>query len=243
MDDLEEVARVVKQWLTLESENGPDAEKGPDSGSLYVTPDPDIAEAKQGLDGDIEPVREKFADLLFSGQMDWLAAEDGQLAEVLPQWFVEGSNDEYYLEQYATASRTDIKPVLTFLSGRLALWARGEAIPHQNLDYVEGSYPPGTQWYKWDGEQWLYSPTETGDDWRTMDDRAAAASAAPVEVVVDLSTPDAAQNAAQDVAVAAQDILTATLSEASAVGVSAERLKQLAVEALKGAAQEQAPGT
>jgi hypothetical protein len=139
--------------------------------------------------------------------------------------------------------------MLTFLSGRLALWARGEGRPRPNPDYVEGSSPAGTRWYKYDGEQWLYSPAETGDDWQTIDDRATAAGLAttdgtpPVGMAVDLSTPEAAQNAAREVAAVAQDILAATLNEAGAPGVPAERLKQLALDALKDAGHEQSLAT
>lgn len=255
MSDTHETAQVVKQWLTLESENGPEAGDQPEG--AFVPPDPDIAEAKRGLDSDIEPVREKFASLLFSGQLDWLGPDDSQLEQTLPQWFLPGSNDEYYLEDFAS-SRTDIGQALNFLTGRLALWANGAGIPEPNAEYTEDGWPDGTQWYKYDGTQWLYSPAQTGSDWQTMakrtEDAAARASvaetplpetagpaptAAPEQAAVDLGTPEAAQDAAHDVATAAQTILTSTLDEAGPAGVPAERLKQLALAALTHAAREE----
>ena len=243
--DAREVARVVKQWLTLESEIA--SESGLDQ-KTYIQLDADITAAKQGLDGDTEPVRQRFANLLFSGGTSWLRADSDELANALPQWFIARSNDEYYLEQYATGSRTDISSVLNFLSARLAMWERGESRPQQNTDYEAGTWPAGTQWYKYEDGQWLYSPTQEGTDWQTMDQRGKAAApqkaqqaAAQVAAapVVDVSTPELAQQAAAEVASVVQNILASVVAMApeAAADIGEERLKQLALEALKAAVQ------
>lgn len=244
MQNVQEVARVVKQWLTLESEMAADAEADT---KTYVELDSDIAAAKQGLDSDTEPVRRQFANLLFSGDMAWLRADSNALEGELPEWFVAGSNDEYYLEQYATDSRTDIKPVLNFLSARLEIWARGESRPQQNPDFEEATWPAGTQWYKYENGQWLYGPTRDGNDWQTMDKRAPAAgepAAADEPVgdapIVDVSTAELAQQASVAVAAAVQDLLAEVLRVApeQAAEIGEEQLKQWALAAIIAAAQE-----
>lgn len=237
--DNTEVARVVKYWLTLKS----DITESEREKYVDLNLEPDIEAAKQSLESDIETVRENFANLLFDGQWDWLYKDNDELKDTLPEWFVPGSNDEYYLEQYATSSATDVQSVLNFLSARLARWARGEGRPQPNPEYVEGEWPAGTQYYKYDSErgQWLYSPALTGDDWETMEDReseAAVESREPVAVVpapVDISTAASAQKAANDVAAKAEELLNRVLEKnpESAKGVDSERMKQLVLEALR----------
>jgi hypothetical protein len=237
--DNAEVARVVKYWLTLAS----DITENEHEKYVDLSLEPDIETAKQGMETDIGTVRDDFANLLFSGQSDWLYKDNDELEDTLPEWFVPGSNDEYYLEQYATSSPTDVRPVLNFLSVRLAMWARGEGRPKPNPDYVEGEWPTGTQYYKYDGErgQWLYSPVLTGEDWETMEDRESEAAEEPREPVaavpppVDISTAADAQKAAADVAVKAEELLNKVLEKnpESAKGVDSERMKQLVLEALR----------
>lgn len=230
MANFTEIAHVVKCWLTLKSDLRDD-EPGK---YVNLALEPEIEAGKQGLDHDIEAARQQFADLLFNGRLDWLHKDDQELEAALPQWFLPGSDDEHYLEHYATASRTDVASALNFLSARLAAWARGEGRPQRNSDYSEGTWPAGTQYCMYDGTQWLYSPVASGPgaDWQTMEARASAA-AAPARV--DLSTPEEAQQAANDVAATAQDILNRILQRnpKSAEGIDPERMKQLLLEALK----------
>jgi hypothetical protein len=242
MDNVTEVARVLKHWLTLKSDITEDQR------DFYLDLDlePDIEAGKQGLDGEIDTIRQQFANLLFGGSRDWLYKESTELETALPEWFLPDSNDEYYLQQYAMASAADVKSALNFLSARLAMWARGEGRPQQNPDYAEGTWPAGTQYYMYDGQQWLYSPVGSGPgaDWQTMEFRSSAAAASAQQAgaqtqsapaTVDLSTTERAQEAAHDVSATAQDILERVLSRnpACAAGVDPERMKQLVVEALK----------
>jgi hypothetical protein len=238
-----EVARTVRYWLTLKS----DLPEGQPSEYVDLDLDPDIEAAKQGLDSDIETVRQQLANLLFGGRLDWLRKDDADLERTLPEWFLPGSSDEAYLEQYV-AARTDVRSMLEFLGGRLTAWEQGEGRPAQNPDYEEATWPPGTQYYMFEGGQWLYSPVESGSgaDWQTMEywTSAAAAAAQPASAyaepatapaTVDISTMEKAQEAAGDVATAAADILANVLGRnpECAEGVSEERMKELVLHALK----------
>lgn len=233
MDNVAEVASVVKHWLTLKSDITEDER------DLYVDLDlePEIEAAKQGLDSNIETVREQFANLLFSGSWGWLYKQNDELEATLPKWFLPGSDDESYLQRYATVSPTDIQSMLSFLSGLLTMWARGEGRPQLNPDYEEDTWPAGTQYYMYDGTQWLYSPVESGPgaDWQTMEARAAAVQSTATPAAVDLGTIEKAQEASHDVAAAAQDILNNILrrNPKAAEGLDPERMKQLVLEALK----------
>jgi hypothetical protein len=241
-----EVARTVKYWLTLKS----DLPDGQPSEYVDLDLEPDIDAAKEGLDSDIETVRQQLANLLFGGRLDWLGNDDADLERTLPEWFLPGSSDEVYLEQYV-AARTDVRSMLEFLGGLLTAWEQGEGRPAQNPDYEEATWPSGTRYYMFEGGQWLYSPVESGPgaDWQTMDywTSAAAAAAAtaqpasayaePAEApaAVDISTMEKAQEAAGDVATAAADILANVLrrNPECAEGVSQERMKELVLHALK----------
>jgi hypothetical protein len=236
MENVTEVARVVKHWLTLKSDITED------EGHLYVNLDdePDIESAKQAVgDIEIESVRQKFANLLFSGAWDWLYKDNQQLEVTLPQWFLPGSNNEFYLEQYATGRRTEVGQALYFLGTRMDMWARGEGRPQQNPQYEEETWPAGTQYYMYDGEQWLYSPVPSGEgtNWQTMDfwTEAAAQEQADAQPAVDLSTMEKAQEAAVDVAAAAEHILENLVKRnpRSIEGIDPARIKVLVLEALK----------
>jgi hypothetical protein len=238
MNNVTEVALVVKHWLTLEDDIGENEE------DLYVDlgSEPDIETAKQGLNIEIESVREQFGSLLLeTGGLEWLYKDNPQLEMVLPEWFLPGSNDEYYLEEYATTSRTDVRQVLNFLTGRLALWARGEGRPKENPEYDEETWPYGTQYYKYDGEQWLYSPVPSGEgtDWQPMDYWTEAAGGADEAQpdAIDLSTPEAAQEAADEVVTAALQILgNVYRNHPESVGsIDPARARQLALAALTNA--------
>ncbi|MGH9447524.1 MAG: hypothetical protein ACRD3O_17610 [Terriglobia bacterium] len=231
-----ELAKVMHEWFS-----------DPDEESEEETESSAIQQAKQAIMPTLIAARERLGTLFSAA--DWCTLGETQLTGYLDEWFIAGSPEREGLEDFAENAPDEVQNMLEWLGTVLDEFERGEAIPTINQDFDARGSIPGTEYYKLSSGQWLYGPSREGSDWAAMEDRQAAvvspASAssgtqaetqAPVAAAaVDLSTPEQAQEAAVDVAAAAQSILSNVMARApeAAADIGEERLKQLALEVLK----------
>ena len=122
---------------------------------------------------------ERFAEMLFYGDVNWTDLDDNQVVPTLKQWF--SDEDFTKLEAWADSPLLDHTEFTTWIGKLLKAWGDAEAEAAASGEGTENPEfapynIPGTEFYKWDATKglYLYSDKKTGGEWKNWDDWFAA---------------------------------------------------------------------